>query len=177
MDLTRLLPRSTDVVTLRELAHRDSAAYAEGTTDVDVRRFGHLPEPEYTPERVSALIDTTIRDGLDSGTLAVLAIAERATDEFVGSLVVFDVTPQSAEVGFWLAPAARGCGAAGDALQLAADVARDGSLTRLRARTLVDNHASRRVLERAGYRPEGEPAPDTTPSGETALVQGYAVVL
>lgn len=177
MDLCALLPRSTDAVVLRELAHRDAAAYAAGTADVDVRRFAHLPEPEYTVQRVNELVDTTIREGLDTGTLAVLAIAERSTDELLGSLVVFDITPESAEVGFWLDPAGRGRGVAGQALRLAADLARDGGLARLRARTVVENRASQRVLESAGFRPDGEPAPDTTPSGETALVQEYAVAL
>lgn len=177
MDFRSLLPRSTDTVTLRELAPRDAAAYAAGTADPDVQRFAHLPEPEYTPERVVDLIDTVLEEGLTSGSLAVLAVADEATDSFLGSLVVFDVTADSAEVGFWLAPAGRGRGAARQALRLAADAARDGGLSALRARTMVGNEASRRVLARAGFAPDGEPVLDTTPSGETALVQGYVVVL
>ena len=177
VDLRSVLPRSTATVTLRQLAHGDAEAYAAGTADPDVRRFAHLPEPEYTPERVIDLMDTVLEEGLATGTLAVLAIADSPSDRFLGSLVVFDITPSSAEVGFWLAPDGRGRGAAGEALRLAADVARAGGLTVLRARTLTDNHASQRVLERAGFRPDAQPRPDVTPSGATALVQTYSVTL
>ncbi len=170
-----MLPRSGRSVTLRELEPRDADAYAAGTEDPDVRRFGHLPEPRYTPQRVRELIDTEIAGGLASGTLAVLALADAATDDFLGSLVVFDVTPESAEVGFWVAPAGRGRGAAAAGLGLARDLARARGLTSLRARTAVDNAASRRVLERAGFQPVGEPTEDVTPSGAAATVQAYVV--
>lgn len=175
VDLRTLLPRSTDTVTLRALEHRDAAAYAAGTADPQVRRFAHLPEPSYTPERVRELIDTVIDDGLRSGTLGVLAVAAAVDDGFLGSLVVYDVTPSSAEVGFWLAPEGRGRGAAAASLRLARSMAGDAGLTRLRARTMVDNLASVRVLEAAGFRPQGAPVSDTTPSGRTALVQEFAV--
>lgn len=177
MDLTALLPRSTGDVTLRALEHRDADDYAAGTTDPLVRRYAHLPEPEYTAQRVGELIDTTIAAGLRDGTMAVLAVAAADSDRFLGSLVVFDVDADSAEVGFWLAPGGRGRGTATEALHAAQDLARSRGLTILRARTLVENDASRRVLERAGFRRRGAPAQDTTPSGETALVQQYVVVL
>ncbi len=177
MDLTALLPLTTAEATLRPLAHRDAAPYAAGTADPDVRRFAHLPEPEYTPERVTELIDTTIAEGLREGSLAVLAIAARDTDRFLGSVVVFDITAESAEIGFWLAPDARGRGLGTDALLAGQDLARAMGLGTVTARTMVDNIPSQRVLERAGFRRQGAPVEDTTPSGETARVQGYAVVL
>lgn len=175
MTFRAMLPRSSRCVTLRPLEHRDATAYAAGAADPDVRRLAHLPEPEYTPGRVRELIDTTVEEGLSSGTLAVLALADAATDDFLGSLVVFDVTPESAEVGFWVAPAGRGRGAAAAGLGLARDLARARGLTSLRARTAVDNAASRRVLERAGFQPVGEPTEDVTPSGAAATVQAYVV--
>lgn len=177
MDIRALLPRSTGTTTVRELAHGDAAAYAAGTADPDVRRFAHLPEPTYTEERVVELIDTTIAEGIAAGTLAVLAVADAGTDRFLGSVVVFDVTGQSAEVGFWLSPHGRGRGAAADGLRLVAEVARDAGLTALRARTMVDNAGSRRVLERARFRPAAPPERDTVPSGEQALVQRFVADL
>lgn len=177
MDLTALLPRSRDSVTLRELAHRDASAYATGTTDPDVRRFGHLPEPQYTAERVRQLIDAEIAAGLAAGTLAVLAIADRGTDAFLGSLVLFDVTVETAEIGFWLAPDGRGRGAATMGLELGKDLARGCGLATLRARTAVGNVASRRILQSAGFRPREEPAVGTAPSGEVVELQEYTVEL
>lgn len=175
MNFRGLLPRSTDTVSLRELEYGDADRYAEGTTDPDVRRFAHLPEAQYTPRRVRELIDSTLEQGITAGALAVLAIADTRTEQFLGSLVVYDVTPTSAEVGFWLLPDGRGRGAAGAALRLAKGLARDAGLHRLRARTMVDNTASRGVLERAGFTPEGPPSVDTAPSGETATMQDFTL--
>ena len=95
-----LLPVSDDRVCLRPLQAEDAAAFAEGAADAAVRRYGHLPEPEYTPESVRAMIVRDVMPGLERGDLAALAIAEAASDAFAGSLVVFDVSVQSAEVGF-----------------------------------------------------------------------------
>src|SRR5690606_39721764 len=83
MAFRAMLPRSSRCVTLRPLEHRDATAYAAGAADPDVRRLAHLPEPEYTPGRVRELIDTTVEEGLSSGTLAVLALADAATDDFL----------------------------------------------------------------------------------------------
>lgn len=177
MTFRAMLPRSSRCVTLRPLEHRDATAYAAGAADPDVRRLAYLPEPEYTPGRVRELIDTTVEEGLSSGTLAVLALADAATDDFLGSMVIFDVTVDSAEVGFWVAPAGRGRGVAAAGLRLACDLARARGMTHLRARTDVDNAASRTVLERAGFRPVGAPAPGTTPSGAVATMQEYVAAV
>ena len=69
-----------------------------------------------------------------------------------------------AEIGFWLHPRARGAGRAVAAVDLAARFARRCGLTRLTARTVTDNAASRHTLLRAGF---GETGRERTvaPSG------------
>lgn len=106
LDATKL-PIVHEGTRLRPLSELDADAYASGTKDEAVLRFGHLPEPDYTPESVRRLIRGEIAAGLSSGTLAVLALADAATNQFVGSLVLFDVSPEAAEVGFWIHPDAR----------------------------------------------------------------------
>ncbi|MER5623320.1 GNAT family N-acetyltransferase [Streptosporangium sp. NPDC002544] len=159
-----LLPLHNDRVRLRPLRPDDAVAFAEGTTDTDVRAFGHLPEPDYTAASVRAMIDEQARPGLDRGDLAVLAIAEVVSDEFAGSLVLFGVTADSVEVGFWLHPQCRGSGFAAAALELAAQFVSRSGLARLTARTAVENTSSQRVLTRAGFTQIGS-AVDTAPSG------------
>lgn len=166
------LPIANDVARLRRLTHEDAAAYAEGTSDSAVRAYAHLPAPEYTTESVIEMIDGDVRSGLDRGDLAVLAIAHASTDQFAGSLVLFDVADGSAEVGFWVHPAARGSGMSGAALDLAAQFAERSGLRELTARTVVDNAASQRVLSNAGFECEGS-AEGTTPSGEVAELLHY----
>jgi RimJ/RimL family protein N-acetyltransferase len=58
-----------------------------------------------------------------------------------------------AEVGYGLAPSARGHGYAAEALTALLTVAADHGLSRVVADTTADNVASQRTLERAGFRP------------------------
>ena len=44
------LPITYENTRLRPLSELDADTYAAGTKDEAVRRFGHLPEPDYTPE-------------------------------------------------------------------------------------------------------------------------------
>lgn len=130
-----------------------------------MRRYAHLPEPTYTINSVTALAGTTVPEGLRRGDLAVLSIVEVADDAFIGSLVIFDVTHDSGEVGFWLHPAARGQGHAAASLELAATLASRSGLATLTARTAIDNLASQQNLLRAGFTTTGA-ASGLTPSGD-----------
>lgn len=159
---TSLLPLTSGTTRLRPLAEADAPAFAEGTHDAAVRRYAHLPATSYTPASVTEMVRDDATPGLRRGDLAVLAIADTATDDFCGSLVIFDVTDADAEVGFWLHPDHRGSGRTAVALDLACDLARRSGLSRLTARTVPDNAASQRILDRAGFTPDGrvtEPAP------------------
>ena len=159
------LPITFENTRLRPLSELDADAYAAGTKDEAVRRFGHLPESDYTPESVRRMIRDEVAKGLSSGTLAVLALADAETDRFVGSLVLFDVSSEAAEVGFWIHPDARGAGHARRGLELASRFARNSGLRTLTARTLLENKASQRCLTNAGFR-EVERAVGTTPAGQ-----------
>ena len=167
-----LLPARDDRVTLRAMAPEDARAYAEGTEDPAVRRYGHLPEPKYTASSVSALIEGPIRDGLRRGDLAVLTIAVASTDEFAGSLVLFGTAEDSIEVGFWIHPDHRAKGFAAAALALAVELARRSGFTSLLARTVPENVASQRTLERSGFVP-GAPTREIAPSGQAATLVPY----
>lgn len=169
---TTLLPVRNDRVTLRAMRADDASAYAAGTGDAAVRKYGHLPEPEYTKSSVLALIRGPIREGLERGDLAVLTIAESSTDEFAGSLVLFGPTDESIEVGFWIHPDYRGKRLATAALTVATEFVRRSGLSDLTARTILENVASQRALESSGFL-RGEEARDTAPSGESAVLLNY----
>lgn len=159
------LPITLGTTRLRPLSELDADAYAAGTRDEAVRRFGHLPEPDHTPESVRRMIREEVAAGLSSGTLALLALADAETDRFVGSLVLFDVSSEAAEVGFWIHPDARGDGHARRGLELASRFAHSSGLRTLTARTLPENKASQRCLTTAGFR-EVERRVATTPAGQ-----------
>ncbi|WP_210418111.1 GNAT family N-acetyltransferase [Ruania zhangjianzhongii] len=167
------LPSREEDVLVRRLGEADAEPFATGTRDEAVREYGHLPLAEYTPQIVREQIDGVIRDGLESDSLAVLAVADADTDVFLGSLVLFDIGDQSAEVGFWLAPQARGRGVAQKTLRVAARLARARGLGELRARTHPENLGSRRALTRAGFTAVGEAREEATPSGARTTVLSF----
>ena len=166
------LPMTFQKTRLRAMSDLDAEAYASGTRDESVRRFGHLPEPDYTPKSVRRMIRDEVAEGLSTGRLAVLALADAATDRFVGSLVLFDVSSEAAEVGFWIHPDARGAGHGRRGLELASRFARNSGLRTLKARTLPENSASQRCLTSARFR-EVERRVGTTPAGRSEELIHY----
>lgn len=166
-----LLPISDDVRSLRPLAPEDAERYVAGTEDPLVRQFGHLPEAEYSLDSVTRLAQREVPAGLERGDLAMLSIVDEA-DAFLGSLIIFDATSTTAEVGFWLHPSARGTGHAIGALELAASFGYQSGLHDLTARTVTENDSSKHVLERAGFQEVGRGV-DRTPSGEQAPMIHY----
>ncbi len=172
-----LLPISDGVVRIRAMSDADAEAYAIGTNDALVKQFAHLPLDEYTPQIVRDMIQGVIADGLHDGTLAVLTISDASSDLFLGSLVIFDVKPDDAEVGYWVAPEHRGQKVSGRALKLAVEMAHKLGLKKLRARTVQENPASESVLRNAGFEQVGEARPEVVPSGKTKLSVNYVVEL
>lgn len=171
-----LLPLRNGQAVLREMQPGDARAYAVGTTDRIVRRYAHLPEPEYTEDSVKALIAGPIREGLERGDLAVLTIAQPGSDIFAGSLVLFGAEERSVEVGFWVHHDHRGEGRAGGALLLAARLAALSGFTSLVARTVPGNSASQRVLEGSGFVYE-RTTQDVAPSGRSVELKRFVLRL
>src|SRR5699024_10591761 len=165
-----LLPITDGVRSLRLLAEDDAERYVAGTKDPLVQQFGHLPESEYSSQDVRHLAHTVAPSGIERGDLGLLSIIDES-GLFLGSLVLFDSTSTSAEVGFCLHPDARGHGHAIGALELAATFAKQSRLHELTARTVVGNDSSKHVLERAGFE-EISRQVDKTPAGdETSVIQ------
>ena len=159
------LPCTEGRVRVRALEHGDAAPYARGSRDESVRRHGHLPLPEYTEDIVREQIDGAIASGLADGGLAVLAIADVSSDDFLGSIVLFNVREDRAEVGFWLAPWGRGEARPGKLWAPPRAWPLTWGWNFLDAQTAPENAASRRTLLSAGYHEVGEPQTVTAPSG------------
>lgn len=102
------------------------------------------------------------------GSWAVFRVAELPADEVVGGASLRLAAHETAEVSYFLAARARGQGLATRAVRLLAAWAFDElGLERLELRTHLENEASQRVAERAGFRREGvERASRAWPDGE-----------
>ncbi|MBV9816890.1 MAG: GNAT family N-acetyltransferase [Solirubrobacterales bacterium] len=92
-----------------------------------------------------------------AGNALELAVVRQQTGERLGAIgVQINVLLRSAEIGYWLAPEARGRGYISRATRaLARWVFDDLNLARLQLTTDPDNRASQRVAERCGFSREG----------------------
>ena len=122
-----------------------------------MRWLDSVPSP-YTEASARAYLAYCDRGWRGRGGETPFAIADAATDAVLGSCGVHWVAVEDgvAEVGYWVAPWARGRGAATRATRLVAEwVLGRLHLERLQLRADPLNVASCRVAERAGFTREG----------------------
>jgi RimJ/RimL family protein N-acetyltransferase len=123
-------------------------------TDTDFLRFTRVPEP--VPPDFGQSWLARYEQGRVDGTRMNFAIIEDG--RFVGFAVAPDIDREAAtaELGYGVAPWARGRGVATSALQALTTWAFDElGMIRLGLLIDVDNHASKRVAEHCGYTFEG----------------------
>jgi RimJ/RimL family protein N-acetyltransferase len=150
-------PLSDGVVTLRPWREADASAIAEACRDAEIVRWlDQVPQP-YTRADAREYIAAMAQNWRE-GTAASFAIADAATGDVVGSITVHWVDAEQgvAEVGYWVAPRARGRGVAPRAVRLVGGWAiRECGVERLQLRADVRNESSRRVAVKAGFHEEG----------------------
>jgi RimJ/RimL family protein N-acetyltransferase len=146
-------PLADEAVALRLWTDGDVGELVRCCNDPDVRRFIPVIPIPYTAEDALAFVARTVIVGELN-----LAVTDRATSALLGAVGV-GVKPWDAgmaEIGYWLAPEARGRGAATRALVLLSRwTLREWPIGRLHLMADVDNTASQAVAERAGFTREG----------------------
>lgn len=150
-------PALTDgVVSLRPWGEEeDVEAVTAACNDRAIAEFLDIIPFPYTEDDARDYIERT-RQGWSSGTTSNFAIV--VDRKPVGSIGVNWKRPDDgvAEVGYWVAPEARGHGVCTRALKLAAHWAlQERGMERLQLRADEQNPASRRVAEKAGFTQEG----------------------
>ncbi|GIJ69395.1 GNAT family N-acetyltransferase [Virgisporangium ochraceum] len=83
------------------------------------------------------------------------AIADPATDRLIGGIGITHEQNASGEIGYWVAPWARGRGVASAATRTLTDYAFASGYERLQLRTEWENTSSQRVAIASGYAREG----------------------
>ncbi len=149
-------PISDGVVALVPLAEKHLAGLEAVGNDPLVQRFTRIPEPFGSPEAARWL--ALYEQGWEDGSRAGFAILETATGAFLGMIafVVLRLESLEAEVGYIVAPEARGRGVANRALTLLTRWGFESlGLQRLELRAELENPASLKVAERCGYVREG----------------------
>lgn len=145
-------PLHDELVRLTPLGPEHFAPMRALGDDEDVARFTYVQAP-LTDESAQAWVERYVA-GWQDGSQAGFAIETQDDREFLGfvALVRYDAEGREGEIGYIVAPAARGRGVAGRAVRLLTDwCLRVVGLERLELRIDIANVASVRVAERLGY--------------------------
>ena len=145
-----------DVIRLRRWRSDDADAIVSACCDPELALWlDGIPQPYGRDDALSYV--AMCERGWDAGSQATFAITDAASGEVLGSISVAakDVEEAVAEIGYWVKSEARGRGIASRALGLVSRWALGAGVERLLLRADVDNVASQRVAERAGFVREG----------------------
>jgi RimJ/RimL family protein N-acetyltransferase len=157
-----------DVVLLRPFEQGDVPAIVAACQDPEIPRWTAVPSP-YT--------EADARAWLVSDEEETFAIVHKSTGELLGSIGVRYPGSGVGEVGYWVKREARGGGVATRALALVARWAlEERHLGRFQLRADVENEASQRVAEKAGFVREGVLRSELLMKGERRDVVMYSLV-
>jgi len=167
---------------LRPFTEADVPRIVEGCSDRLTRHYlAALPSP-YTPATARAYVDDCVWQAA-TGAKATWAVADRDSDELIGTISVMDmlgVTADHGEIGYWMHPEGRGRGLMTEATRLVVDHALDPEgldRRRLVLYAAVDNAASNAVAAAAGFRHYGtQRVAERLGDGSYDDLNGYEIV-
>jgi RimJ/RimL family protein N-acetyltransferase len=142
---------------LRPFRPGDAEGVLRACQDPELQRWTNIPRP-YLPRHAIDFVTTYSEQAWRTAIGAPLGVFDAATGDLLGSngLIMVQRDYRVGEVGYWVAPWARGRGVATAATRA---VARWGQtalgLERIAWRAEVGNQASRIVAHRLGFRMEG----------------------
>jgi precorrin-6B C5,15-methyltransferase / cobalt-precorrin-6B C5,C15-methyltransferase len=142
-------------LTLRPFTQADAYNVVEACQDPETLRWLPLPQP-YTLAHAEWFIGTFGPSQRESGAGVVFAI--ESAGRLAGAIDLKHVnwTDKVAEVGYWVAPWARGRGVASEATRALSQWAiRDHGFERVELLAATGNVASQRVAQKAGFVREG----------------------
>lgn len=170
-------PLQDERFVLRAPATADVERIYRACQDAAIQRFTFVPVPYERHHAQDWFAD--MPRARDAGAALTFAIEDRADGAFCGmaSLLRPDWANATVEVGYWVAPPARGRGAAAHAARLLAHHAlRDLGFARVRCDIDVENAASMRTAERAGFVREGTARSAIEAKGRRWTLALYAMV-
>ncbi|WP_436759787.1 GNAT family N-acetyltransferase [Streptosporangium sp. V21-05] len=141
-------------VILRPFVPADAEAIVRACSDPEIVRFVPLVPSPYTLDDAFRYAEVTREQWKAGG--APFTIADPATDGWLGNISLKPARPRStSEIGYLVAPWARGRGVAGAATAALTAWGFAHGLERVELLTDVENLASQRVALAAGFRREG----------------------
>lgn len=171
---------SDGMLTLRPWVAADEGFLLEASADPAIQRYSlSRSRPLTTVEAKEQCRDlestwlTTHATGRPTGSLV---ITDAATGVSLGQCGIDGWSPGDvAQIGYWLAPAARGHGIATQAVVLLTNWLFDLGASRVFLTVVEDNEPSARVAQRAGFELEGTTGEQTIWDGRSHQVLRFAV--
>lgn len=140
---------------LRPPQPSDEDAIFGACQDPEIQRWTTVPSP-YTREDARTWLSTTVPEQWASGTATTFAVLDATSGALLACVGFHGIDRDTAEVGYWCAPEARGNGVMSEAV---AALCRWGfaelGLARIEWLAGVGNWASRAVAEKCGFTIEG----------------------
>jgi RimJ/RimL family protein N-acetyltransferase len=170
-------PLADERFVLREARAEDVDRIYAACQDEAIQRFTFIPVP-YERQHASGWF-ADMAGARAAGVELSLAIEDRADGTFCGmvSLLRPDWPNATVEVGYWVAPQSRGRGAAAHAARLLSHHAlRNLGFARIRCDVDIDNPASMRSAERAGFLREGTARSAIAAKGRRWTLALYALL-
>lgn len=149
----------TERLVLRAFTEGDIDDVFAACSDPELQRWIPIPDPgvPYGYDDARRWCLTEAPQTRVSGDGQQWAAVERATGTLVGAFGLLRTlwSSQTTELGYWIAPWARGLGYATEGAVAVSRWALDRGLERVELKAATANAASRRVAERAGFSYEG----------------------
>jgi RimJ/RimL family protein N-acetyltransferase len=166
-----------DAIILRAPAVADVPAITEACQDPDIQHFTFVPVPYREEHARDWVDDAAARAGAGEALSLVIADGDdRAMLLGTVGLLRPDWAQRTIEIGYWVAPWARGGGLAVRAVKLLAPWAlRTLDLARVACDVDVDNAASRQVAQRAGFVAEAVPLAPIAVKNRTWNLVSYSL--
>jgi ribosomal-protein-alanine N-acetyltransferase len=150
-------PLRDGAVELRPVSETDVLAFVDAFKDPAIAEGAYHGQLEASEEALRAYLGRN-RERMETGDAVLLGVWETDADAISGQTMLFnfDWEQRTAELGFWIAPAARRRGLTGTSLRLTLTLAFDHlGIERVCGLTGTDNVGAQRAMERAGLVREG----------------------
>jgi RimJ/RimL family protein N-acetyltransferase len=164
-------------IRIRLRSDADTPALIAACQDPEVPRWTRVPD-DYDEKRAAEWSVEAARLQ-ESGEALPLAIADAETDEFLGSIGVHEIDRKEGrcDIGYFLAPQARGRGVMTSAIRLMTRWAFENlPVDRVQIKVQPENARSRAVAERAGYTFEGVLRSHTVIKGRRCEMAMYSLL-
>jgi RimJ/RimL family protein N-acetyltransferase len=164
-------PLTDGELTLRWRRPADGPALVAILQDPAISRWTRVPD-DYGPGDFEAFLVRSEAERLDGDGLSLLVTD--ADDAIVGSVALHEIRTPRPDIGYWVAPQARGRSVAPRAVRLLRDWAHaELGLQRIEIHVHPDNAASLRAAEKAGFEPTGRMRPSRRDTSQQLTVLAW----